>query len=810
MKKRITAMLAALAMLLCNSIIPAYAEETKEVIQPVDTEAQTSPDDDLLWEPLPPEEEEYRADGLIFTIYTPNQYTEVVMDKYAYISGVEEGVTSVTIPAEAGGVPVEGILDGALKSVDLREILVGEGQTHFRSVEGVLFNKSGEILEVYPLGKTGTYTVPDGTKYIDRYAFAAPDGYDGLTELSLPETLFGIRAHALENQCGLTSIVLPDSCNAVQEYAFAGCRNVTALHLGRNLQTFYMPCGGCTGLREITGSPAYFHILDSVLYTNSGNKLVLYPAGLTAERYVIPSNTTSLLAGSFADNPYLKEVEIHPTVVSVTDTFQNMGALETLTFPEGVASLNGTVAGNCPSLKTVYLPSTLSDTGYNYASGTAGFLSRTPALTDVYYNGLEPKFEKISNITKNKNIYRKGVTIHFSDEDTYENFFDGDEQTGGFTYKLYDDHAEVTGYRFGTERPVGLRDSIAVPAAVRGLPVTVVGRKAFAGFANVGRLVLPDSIRIIEEQAFQGALIQTDIPKHVESIGDNAFQGAGLQTVTLPGTLKKMGKFVFRRSFVREVVVEEGVTVIGECAFGECSKLTSVSLPSTLQGIGGYAFHQTRALESVKLPSGLTWIGERAFNGSGIRKISLPDTLTELNLGVFSTCKNLTAVTIPQQVTEIPELAFSGSGLKDVTVPAGVKKIEKSAFRDCRQLRRITILNPECHIFDAADVICTSYEIPDAAPPEEGYTVPEPEPVITCDLTVCGYSHSTAQAYADAYRIPFEIYDPDAYDVTDLISVQRFLLGEAACINRRSYDLNGDDVIDVFDLALLKRKLTAK
>ena len=797
MKQRIAAMLAALAMLLTGSELPAIAEESL-------------PDSgDLIWEPMPPEEEDFRADGLIFTIYTPNQYTEVVKDKYAYVAGVEEGVTSVTIPAEADGVPVEGILDAALKSADLQEILVVEEQTHFSSVDGVLFNKAGDTLAAYPLGRTGAYAVPDGTKCIGSYALSAPEGYDGLTEITFPETLVEIMDHAFENQCGLTKIVLPDSCKYVKEYAFSNCRNVTSIHLGKQLGTFFKPCGGCTSLCEITGSPSNFHILDNVLYTSSGNQLVLYPAGLTAERYVIPANTIGLWAGSFADNPYLKQVEISPTVVSVNDTFLNMDALESLTFPEGVASLDGTVANHCPSLKTVCLPKTLNYTGYSYTNGTAGFLGRTPALTDVYYNGLEPEFEKITNITRNKNIYRSGVNLHFSDEDTYETFFVGDKENGGFTYKVYEDHAEVAGYTFGTKRPRDLKKVIEVSAEVEGLPVTTVGRKAFTGLANVGGLVLPDSIRFIQEQAFQGALVEVNIPKNVESIGDSAFFGANFQTVTLPGKLKKMGKNVFRQSHVREVIVEEGVTEIGDCAFLECSKLTSVQFPSTLAGIRGSAFSLTKSLESVKLPYGLAWIGDRAFNGSGIRRVNLPNTLKKLGAYAFCNCENLTSVTIPPQITDLSEGVFSGSGLKDVTVPATVKQIENGSFRGCRQLRRITILNPACHFYDSGDVICTGYEVSDMTAPEQGHEVTAPEPVITYDLTICGYVDSTAQEYADAHSIPFELYDPNAYDVTDVVSVQRFLLGEGTSVSRRSYDFNDDGVIDVYDLALLKRKLTA-
>ncbi|MBP0973483.1 MAG: leucine-rich repeat protein [Oscillospiraceae bacterium] len=802
MKKRIIAMLAAFAMLLTCSALPAFAEDT------------TTPeigDEDLLWEPMPPSEEVYSENGLVFIIYTPNQYVEVVRDKYACVAGVEEGVTSVTIPAAVDGVPVNGILDAAFRSTDLTEILVGEGQENFTSADGVLFNADGTKLLAYPLGKTGTYAVPNGTQYIARYAFAAPEDYDGLTAITFPDTLTEIREHALENQAGLTVIDLPDACQKVQEAAFQNCKNVTTLHISKNLDTFYQPCGGCTSLCELTGKPSKFHILDGVLYTNLANKMALYPAGLTAERFEIPSNTTCLMAGSITDNAYLKELVIDPTVCTVRDTIQNMAALETLEFPEGVGEIDGTVASDCPSLTTVYLPKTLDYTGYNYATDKAGFLANTPALTDVYYNGLETQFEKISNITRNKNIYRKGVTIHFSDEGDYEKFFDGDEENGGFTYKIYDGHAKVSGYTFGTKNKPGLKDTIEVAAEVKGQPVTAVERKAFQSFANVGEIVLPDTIRVIGEQAFQGCLVQVNIPKHVRSIGDSAFYGANLQTVTLPGTLEKMGKYVFRKSFVREVIAEEGVTVIGECAFGECDKLTSVKLPSTLEGIHGYAFNCTSALESIELPYGMTWIGSYAFNNSGIQRINLPDTIIELNECAFANCENLTAVTIPAQLTTIQKGAFSNSGLEDVTIPATVERIEQSAFCDCRKLKRITILNPKCYIFDAEDVICTSYEIPDMTAPDDEHPVNLVQfPDIRYDFVMCGYENSTAQEYAQKCNIEFEIFDPAAYEVTDAVALQRYLLGAGASGGRRDYDLNGDEEIDVFDLALLKHKLTEK
>ncbi len=803
MNRRITAILAALAMLLCSAALPVSAEE----IQPPDCAEEPIPAVDtspVLLEPLPPAEEYCTENGLRFIIYTPNPYYTTNTDRYASVAGVEEDAVSVTIPAEVQGVPVTGVASGALRSTALKEILVDKAQTNYVSKDGVLFDKTGTTLEAYPLGKTGTYAVPDGTKTIGYAAFLAPEGYDGLTEITFPETLNRISPHAFSNQCGLTEIVLPDSVSEVQEYAFSDCKGLKTIHLSQSLRIFYQCCGGCTSLQELTGKPTYFYSKDNVLFSGGSvnpDELVLYPAGLTAERYVLPDTTTRIRSGAFSDNAYLKEAVLPESLTDVGDAFRNMAALETLTFPHGVTSIGDACIG-CPALKTISLPSTLTYIG-------TSFLRSTPALTDVYYDGLEEAFEKVSNVLSNKYIRRTSVTVHYADENDYETVFDGNETDGGFTYKVYAGHAEVAGYTHGTKQD--LSKTAQVAAEIKGVPVTAVGRRAFASLANIYAVELPDSIRTIGAYAFQGALVQTNIPAHVETIGESAFFGASIQKVTLPGTLRSMGDFAFRKSRVQSVTVGEGVTELGKYAFLECSHLTEVRLPSTLTSVSYGAFSLTPSLCSVALPYGVKSIGFRAFDGSGIRKINLPDTLTELGERSLSNCRNLTAVTIPPQITALPANLLCGSGVTEVTVPATVSSIGPMAFCDCQNLRRINILNPACEICPEPETICTLLELYDYTQPVDGCEPDWIEPVAHYEnLTICGYADSTAQSHAETYGIPFEVYDPEGYDVVDAVALQRYLLGAGASGLHRDYDLSGDGRTDVFDLALLKRRLVQK
>ena len=102
-----------------------------------------------------------------------------------------------------------------------------------------------------------------------------------------------------------------------------------------------------------------------------------------------------------------------------------------------------------------------------------------------------------------------------------------------------------------------------------------------------------------------------------------------------------------------------GLTSIGNWAFGYCTGLASVTLPSGLQSIGQYAFYDCDSLTSITLPGSLTNIGENAFcNCDNLTSVTLPEGLTNLGDGTFSGCTGLTSVTLPEGLTSIGNDAF--------------------------------------------------------------------------------------------------------------------------------------------------------
>lgn len=146
----------------------------------------------------------------------------------------------------------------------------------------------------------------------------------------------------------------------------------------------------------------------------------------------------------------------------------------------------------------------------------------------------------------------------------------------------------------------------------------------------------------------------------ITSIGDNAFCCLpNVTTVSIPGT----------------------VTVIGQAAFCDNTSLNNVTVPNSVTTIEKSAFKNCKSLTAITLPLNLTSLGERAFDGcESLSNIALPQELSEIEYRTFASCANLKSITLPEGITEIQNLAFAYSGLTNIQLPTGLRKIAPKAF----------------------------------------------------------------------------------------------------------------------------------
>ena len=133
--------------------------------------------------------------------------------------------------------------------------------------------------------------------------------------------------------------------------------------------------------------------------------------------------------------------------------------------------------------------------------------------------------------------------------------------------------------------------------------------------------------------------------------------------------------------------------VIGDYAFSGCSRLTSLTIPSSVTEIDESAFEGCSGLTSLTIPSSVTSIGKSAFDGcSGLTSLTLPSSVTRISESAFEGCSGLTSLTLPSSVTEIGGYAFKGcSRLTSLTLPSSVTWISESAFDGCSGLTSIYV-----------------------------------------------------------------------------------------------------------------------
>lgn len=170
------------------------------------------------------------------------------------------------------------------------------------------------------------------------------------------------------------------------------------------------------------------------------------------------------------------------------------------------------------------------------------------------------------------------------------------------------------------------------------------------------------------------------------------------------------------KEIIKNIVIEEGVTDISNCAFTGLTALESITVAQSVTSIGNDAFNGCIHLEQIALPENLSFIGERAFSGcASLKTITVPALITSLPAGVFSKCATLMSVTLPDSLSSISEHAFSEcKALLTVTVPAGVTNIGEYAFYNCSSLINVSLPSGLTQINKAVFSGCgfVSFDIP--------------------------------------------------------------------------------------------------
>ncbi len=286
------------------------------------------------------------------------------------------------------------------------------------------------------------------------------------------------------------------------------------------------------------------------------------------------------------------------------------------------------------------------------------------------------------------------------------------------TKKNEDGTLQIISYK-GEEREVIVPDMIGKTA------VTTLGEEVFAvnlprlseeqiaARSNIRSVEFPSGIKELPGKILGGsiygqneraALQEVILNEGLEVIGSNAFYCCTeLKEIVFPESLKKIGKSAFCGcTGLERIAIPESVTEIGTNAFSSCKKLQEIKLPSELTELRGSTFSNCTSLERINLPCSIRMLPQYIFDNCGFKEFVVPEHITVIDQFAFAGCAHLRKVVLHDKLTRIGGYAFAGCPIEEIVIPDSVKKIGERAFHGCAHLKKIVLPEGDIEIGEMA------------------------------------------------------------------------------------------------------------
>lgn len=483
------------------------------------------------------------------------------------------------------------------------------------------------------------------------------DGYHGEGQV----TIIGELAFA-DNQ-NLQSITIPDTIKTIKARAFSGCSSLSLINWGKNISTICESAFSGTGLQSVAIPESVVVIENKVFSDCQSLKSASLPSNMSKISdwlfYNCPSLTTitvpstiktigefafyncfeltsfpflslsdlqTISEGSFFNCYKLENVKFLGSVKTIgKKAFSGCRNITSIEIPDGVHELEEGVFDGCQTLKTATFGNTLKVIGKNAFSGV---------IEKVYYEGSIEEWTQISGLQ-------------------------------GLLYK--------NGENGAVELYVGFGKVKVTELDLSPLKIEEIKPYAFYRVNGISKIALPDTLKKIGEEAFNGSSYSSNNKLDLSYAGDaNSWVG-------IDGLSNLMSYFDSISLFVESNISIDGAnitaTAIKDFAFANCKNLENITLSDYISSVGDMAFSGCTNL-NCKTVNGAKYIGNANKN---LVLLKVVDSKNEGEYTIDATCKF------------IMKDAFSNSNITKLKIPSSVIYIATRAFSGCEKLQQVII-----------------------------------------------------------------------------------------------------------------------
>ena len=378
-------------------------------------------------------------------------------------------------------------------------------------------------------------------------------------------------------------------------------------------------------------------------------------------------------------------VEYEGNNYSVTSVlnFSSCNGITSLTIGDGVKTISSYAFYNCRKLASISLPESIEDIGEKAFHGTTWYDNEPNGV--VYLENIAYTY-KGENSDISEVTIRQGTTIISS-----FCFFNAKIKTVHLpnTLEFINHHAfaysslqsielnsvKVRAYSFCgclSLKDVILNDVVFYPDDMGSIT------SCFSGCDNIENVTI--NCPLVQSWFASSPSVKNVIfGEKVNEICDGAFYGCtNLTTLHIPGNVKTIRSAFENCSNLKTVNLSYGLKTLKGCSFGNCSNLTEIVIPNSVDSIGDK-----------------TWLDGTFAGCSGLTTIVLPMRMDFIGNGTFNGCNNLKEIVLPEGLSTINEYLFVNcSSLESVIIPSTVKSIQRSAFERCKEIKDIYCYAP--------------------------------------------------------------------------------------------------------------------